>query len=183
MIHSLPVLVATLALTASAARAGEPCRRAITIRDGKPFDPKVAKAPGFDPQTAPTVPWCDGDGLPTSEVVRLLEIEDREPKLRSAVQVAEERLKAEQAERAADKLEADKNLRACHETRLACERDKVPAPEPRPSPKRIYEKTTFWVGAGLIVASVITGVATKSDHPALYTAGGAGLGIMVAGEF
>ena len=184
MIRLVPCLVVVAALTTSApARAGEPCQRAVTIRDGKPFDPKVASAPGFDPKTAPTVPWCDGDELPTSEVLRLIEIEDRHRVTQSALELAEDRLRIERAGRASDKIEFGAMLAACDKSRLACEAARAPPPDSRPRPKAMYERPVVWAGVALAVTSVVVGISTASEHPAIYAAGGAGLGMVIAGGF
>ncbi len=176
MISKLASVLALCCLAASTpVRAGEPCRRAVVIRDGRPFAPETVIAPGFDPRRSATAPWCDGDLLPTSEVASLLIAESERDACR-------DELANERDLREIDRDEAIELLRLCTEARLECERDVAPPPtKPKPRPKA-YERASFWVGAAITTAA-ITAAIVADDHPLLWAAGGAGLGIMVGGSF
>lgn len=148
MIRLLPILL--ILAWATPARAGEPCRSAVVIRDGKAFLPETVRAPGFDAKTSPTAPWCDGDLLPTSEVLRLLLVED-------AAELARDQLVNEQDLRAIDRDEARELLEVERNARRACETQHAPPP-PRPRP--FYQSPWFGasvgvvVGAGLVLGAV-----------------------------
>src|SRR5690606_36004029 len=92
---------------------------------------------------------CDGITGPTSDLMRLLGVEDERDLCRVD-------LEAERRLRALDQEEARARVEVCESSRLACERDKAPPPVVR----AWYDSP--WVGAvvGVVVgAGVAIGVA------------------------
>ena len=142
---ALPALLLVLAL-AHTARA-EDCTKAYQLRDGK----------AHDPETGAIVPLCDGDLLPTPDVLWLLQREGRATEAVSALELAKQELAAE---RDLHKVDVDRlggELEAQREARLACERDRAPAPGRRP----FFDSPWFggavgaFLGAGAVVAAVL----------------------------
>ena len=146
MIRTLArMCVLVLALAPAGARAGEPCRRAVVIRDGKAFAPETVRAPGFDPKTAPTAPWCDGDLLPASEVLRLLLVDDTLA-LRGTEIANERDLHKIDADEAAELLAVSEAARR------ACETQHAPPPARAP---RWYESPWVGFGAGVVLTGAL----------------------------
>lgn len=183
MIRAIPVLL-LLALV-SPARASEPCRYPVVIRDGKFFDPFVVEQPGFDPKTSPSIPPCDADGLPGPELRRLLvaetKLETAEADCRDRAASETRKAGAALALAGSEKRECEQKLRSCTSLRLECERDR-PTATPKPVRPDWYEKWSLWIGGGAIVLATAIGIATQEHHPATYALGGIGIGIIIGGE-
>ena len=135
MIRALTVM---LILAAGVARA-EDCTKAYQLRGGK----------WFDPETGAVVPPCDGDALPTPDVLWLLQREGRATEVESAIDLVRAELVAERDLHRVDVDRLTAEVQAERDARAACERDKSPAPERR------HFTDTPWFGAG-VTAAVIT---------------------------
>ena len=125
MTRSLVALLAVLVGTCTPAYA-EPCRRAVHVEAG-------ALAP------------CSGDLLPTSEVLRLLLVED-------TLALRDAALQAERELRAADRDEAAELLAVSEAARRACETQHAPPPARAP---RWYESPWVGFGAGVVLAGAL----------------------------
>lgn len=120
------LLVLLLLAWAPSARAGEPCRRAVHLDAG-------AVAP------------CSGDLLPTSEVLRLLLIED-------ALELARADLATDRELAALAQDEATQMLEVERAARRDCETRAAPPP---PRPARWYQSPWFSAVVGAVVGSAI----------------------------
>jgi len=127
--RALVALLAILIGTCTPAYA-EPCRRAVHVEAGA------------------VVP-CSGDLLPTSEVLRLLLVED-------TLASRDSELTAERELRAADRNEAAELLAVSEAARRACETQHAPPPA---RVRRWYESQPlaatvgFILGAGLVLGA------------------------------
>lgn len=145
MTRALPALLLVLAL-AHTARA-EDCTHALTVRDGK----------AHDPDTGAVVPLCDGDLLPTPDVLWLLQREGRATEAVSALDLVRAELAAEHDLHKVDVDRLTAEVQAERDARLACERERTPAPARRP----FYQSPWFggavgaFLGAGAVVAAVL----------------------------
>lgn len=79
--------------------------------------------------------------------------------------------------RALLKSEREKHA-ATEAARQACIASQLP-PEPPPQPESWYERPGFWLGLGIVAASVGLAFATE-ERPAWYIAGGFGAGVALA---
>ena len=130
MTRSLVALLAALLGTCTPAYA-EPCRRAVHVEAGA------------------VVP-CTGDLLPTSEVLRILLVED-------TLALRDAELAAERELRAADRDEAAELLAVSEAARRACETQHAPPPA---RARRWYESPYFGGSVGFILgAGVVLGAA------------------------
>lgn len=142
-------VAAVLTLCAdSHAVAAEPCTHAVSVRDGK----------AHDPETGAVVPLCDGDLLPTEDVLWLLEREGRATEVASAIELAKSELAAE---RDLHKVDVDRlaaEIEAQRTARLACERERSPVPLAR---RPFYDSPWFggavgaFIGVSAVVATVL----------------------------
>lgn len=146
MTRALPALLLVLAL-AHTARA-EDCTRALTVRDGK----------AHDPDTGALVPLCDGDLLPTPDVLWLLQREGRATEADSELTLVRGELVAERELHRVDVDRLTAEVQAERDARLACERECAQAPvRPRP----FYSSPWFGgavgavVGAGVVLAAAL----------------------------
>lgn len=145
MTRALPALLLVLAL-AHTARA-EDCTHALTVRDGK----------AHDPDTGAVVPLCDGDLLPTPDVLWLLQREGRATEAVSALALAKQELAAERDLHTSDVIRLTAEVQAERDARLACERERAPAPERR----SFFDSPWFGgavgaaIGAGAVLAAVL----------------------------
>lgn len=140
MTRALPALLLVLAL-AHTARA-EDCTHALTVRGG------VA----YDPDTGAVVPLCDGDLLPTPDVLWLLQREGRATEVESAIDLVRAELVAERDMHKVDVDRLTAEVQAERDARLACERERAPVPHRRPF------TDTPWFGAA-VASAVITSIA------------------------
>lgn len=122
--RTLLALALVLALGASSARAGEPCRRVVHLDTG-------ALAP------------CRGDLYPVPEAQRLLDAEDE-------LAAERDRLALLARERAADAALAARLLESERAARRACERAAAPPPA---RARAFYESPWFGVAVGVLVGS------------------------------
>lgn len=136
MIRLLAVLI--LLGLAEVARA-EDCTKAYKLRGGQ----------WIDPETGAVVPPCDGDALPTPDVLWLLQREGRATEAVSALELAKQELAAERDLHKADVDRLTAEVQAERDARLACERERASRPERR------HFTDTPWFGAG-VTAAVLT---------------------------
>ncbi len=177
----LAALACALAIAAPSAARGAPCQRVLVVRDGKAFTFETLTAPGFSPDSSPTVAWCDGDLYPATLALQLL-IDSKALELAQAVAALVESERAnERAAATAVLLECQQGQDTERDGRLACERDMVPAPRPTPTRKPAWKRWQTWVGSGIAAVVVVVAVAAQEDHPLLWAAGGVGVGIVVGG--
>lgn len=135
---ALPALLLVLAL-AHTARA-EDCTHALTVRDGK----------AHDPDTGAVVPLCDGDLLPTPDVLWLLQRDGRATEATSELVLVRAELTAERGLHKVDVDRLTAEVQAERDARLACERERSPMP-PRRRP--FYDSPWVGAGVGAVVAS------------------------------
>lgn len=142
MLRALPALLLGLVAGLSAEARAEDCTHALTVRDGQ----------AHDPDTGAVVPLCNGDLLPTPDVLWLLQREGRATEVTSELELAKQEIVAE---RDLHKVDVDRlaaEVQAERDARLACERERAPAPRPSP-PSRL---TWAGVGAAIATAALIT---------------------------
>lgn len=171
------LLAVVVLLATGAAAYAEPCppNQPRRLRDGgKAFD-----AAGNE------VPVCSGDLYAPSDILALYtEVKRLERALEAKtialaeleVDLQDGALRAEDLQIEVKRLSAE--LEATRAAREAAEKAKRPDP---PTRAPVYARWSTWVGAGIVVASIVTGVATKSNHPMLWAAGGAGAGMVLGG--
>lgn len=82
---ALPALLLCALVGASAPARAEDCTKAYKLRGGQ----------WIDPETGAVVPPCDGDALPTPDVLWLLQREGRATEAVSALEIAKQELAAE----------------------------------------------------------------------------------------
>ena len=144
-------VVLAMLLVAPPVHAGEPCGEYAPINAGDAAS-------------------CDGVLAPTADLARLLKAETAGELC--TIDLVECRRLREAAER-----RAREQLAATEAARRSCEQEQAPPPD-RPS---LVEAASTWVGAAIFLGAVVTGVATRSNHPLLWAAGGAGAGIVIGG--
>lgn len=138
----LLALLTLVFLLGSEAIAATPCDKAFVIRDGKMFDPEVAKKPGFDSKTAPTVPWCDTDTVPLFMIEQYEKDAGRASDLEKKLQISEDL-------RDAERVFYEDVMKIERGYTIACEKEKF-----RPPPEvAFYEKA--WFGAVLGSAATV----------------------------
>ena len=142
---ALPALLLVLALAHTA--QAEDCTHALTVRDGK----------AHDPDTGAVVPLCDGDLLPTPDVLWLLQREGRATEVTSELVLVRAELVAERDLHKTDVDRLTAEVQAERDARLACERERAPAPERR----SFFDSPWFGgavgaaIGAGAVLAAVL----------------------------
>lgn len=142
MLRALPALLLGLVAGLSAEARAEDCTHALTVRGG------VA----YDPDTGAVVPLCDGDLLPTADVLWLIQREGRATEATSALELVRAELAAERDLHRADVERLTAEVQAERDARLAAERERAPAPCPSP-PSRL---TWAGVGAAIATAALVT---------------------------
>ena len=145
MTRALPALLLVLALAATA--RAEDCTKAYQLRGGQ----------WIDPETGAVVPPCDGDALPTPDVLWLLQREGRATEVTSELVLVRAELVAERDLHKADVDRLTAEVQAERDARLACERERAPAPERR----SFFDSPWFGgavgavIGAGAVLAAVL----------------------------
>lgn len=107
---------------------------------------EAAECTSFHAVTAGAPAPCDGVLMPTSEAARI-------PALEDALALAQAELSAERARRHLDGEEAAQLLQVCEASRLACERDRAPAP---PAAPHWYESGWFHGAVGAVLGVGVT---------------------------
>lgn len=138
------VLVLALAHTARA----EDCTHALTVRDGQ----------AHDPDTGAVVPLCDGDLLPTPDVLWLLQREGRATEVTSELELARAELVAERDLHRTDVERLTAEVQAERDARLSCERTRAPAPERR----SFFDSPWFGAGAASAIITTIIVIAVTA---------------------
>jgi hypothetical protein len=131
-----------LASSAYADPVGVPCRRGVHLTQG---------------QAAP----CEGDLLPTSEVIRLLDAEDALESANRSIADAEARLKAAELSAADESARLNSLLQIERKARRECETAQVP-PQPVPEGPRWYVSPWLWGTVGVVLGSAATIAVVKA---------------------
>lgn len=141
------LVVVLLILLGQSARA-EDCTKAYQLRGGK----------WIDPETGVVVPPCDGDALPTPDVLWYIQREGRATEADSELTLVRAELIAERDLHKTDVDRLTAEVQAERDARLACERERAPAPPPRAP---FYSSPWFGgavgavVGAGVVLAAAL----------------------------
>lgn len=146
-VRALYGLIVVLVLALAHPAQAEDCTKAYKLRGGQ----------WIDPETGVVVPPCDADAIPTPDMLWYIQREGQATEVTSALVLAKQELAAERDLHKTDVDRLTAEVQAERDARLACERERAPAPERR----SIFDSPWFGgavgaaIGAGAVLAAVL----------------------------